>query len=69
MLLKHFNFAGGDDITTAGSFQFDFKAVEAATDNFSERNKLGQGGFGEVYKVYLPVHWASWLVGNICYIS
>lgn len=56
MLLKHFNFAGGDDITTAGSFQFDFKAVEAATNNFSERNKLGQGGFGEVYKVNLLVH-------------
>ncbi|CAF2130854.1 cysteine-rich receptor-like protein kinase 5 [Brassica napus] len=45
---------GGDDITTAGSFQFDFKAVEAATDNFSERNKLGQGGFGEVYKGTFP---------------
>ncbi|KAF2531691.1 hypothetical protein F2Q70_00032948 [Brassica cretica] len=54
MLLKHFNFAGGDDITTAGSFQFDFKAVEAATDNFTERNKLGQGGFGEVYKGTFP---------------
>ncbi|KAF3485903.1 hypothetical protein F2Q69_00057239 [Brassica cretica] len=53
-LLKHFNFAGGDDITTAGSFQFDFKAVEAATNNFSERNKLGQGGFGEVYKGTFP---------------
>ncbi|CAF2027102.1 cysteine-rich receptor-like protein kinase 5 isoform X4 [Brassica napus] len=45
---------GGDDITTAGSFQFDFKAIEAATNNFSERNKLGQGGFGEVYKGTFP---------------
>ncbi|CAN6914211.1 unnamed protein product [Brassica oleracea] len=45
---------GGDDITTAGSFQYDFKAVEAATNNFSERNKLGQGGFGEVYKGTFP---------------
>ncbi|CAH8354004.1 unnamed protein product [Eruca vesicaria subsp. sativa] len=36
-----------DDITTAGSLQFDFKAIEAATDNFSEDNKLGQGGFGQ----------------------
>nr|VDC74889.1 unnamed protein product [Brassica rapa] len=42
-----------DDITTAGSLQFDFKAIEAATDNFSETNKLGQGGFGQVYKLQL----------------
>ena len=42
-----------DDITTAGSIQFDFKAIEAATDKFSETNKLGQGGFGQVYKVLL----------------
>ncbi|KAL1190774.1 putative cysteine-rich receptor-like protein kinase 23 [Cardamine amara subsp. amara] len=39
-----------DDITTAGSLQFDFKAIEAATDKFSEYNKLGEGGFGQVYK-------------------
>ncbi|XP_013683932.2 cysteine-rich receptor-like protein kinase 18 isoform X4 [Brassica napus] len=32
------------------SVQFDLKTIEAATSNFSERNKLGQGGFGEVYK-------------------
>ncbi|KAJ0247117.1 Serine-threonine/tyrosine-protein kinase [Hirschfeldia incana] len=32
------------------SVQFDFKTIEAATSNFSERNKLGEGGFGEVYK-------------------
>ncbi|CAN6921178.1 unnamed protein product [Brassica oleracea var. botrytis] len=43
----------GEDITTAGSLQFDFKAIKAATDKFSEGNKLGQGGFGLVYKVLL----------------
>ncbi|CAA0396227.1 unnamed protein product [Arabidopsis thaliana] len=40
----------GNDITTAGSLQFDFKAIEAATNCFLPINKLGQGGFGEVYK-------------------
>ncbi|KAF8095941.1 hypothetical protein N665_0320s0068 [Sinapis alba] len=45
---------GGDDITTAGSLQFDFKVIEAATDKFSISNKLGQGGFGKVYKGSLP---------------
>lgn len=29
----------------------EFSIVEAATDNFSDSNKLGQGGFGTVYKV------------------
>ncbi|CAF2279944.1 BnaA04g14680D [Brassica napus] len=32
------------------SVQFDLKIIEAATNNFSEHNKLGEGGFGEVYK-------------------
>ncbi|CAL9226544.1 unnamed protein product [Arabidopsis halleri] len=44
----------GDDITNAGSLQFDFKAIEAATNKFSESNKLGQGGFGQVYKGTFP---------------
>ncbi|KAL0890889.1 hypothetical protein Bca101_014872 [Brassica carinata] len=44
----------GDDITTAGSLQFDFKVIEAATNKFSICNKLGQGGFGKVYKGTLP---------------
>jgi hypothetical protein len=30
---------------------YDFSQVLEATDNFSEENKLGQGGFGPVYKV------------------
>ncbi|KAG5113961.1 hypothetical protein JHK82_037230 [Glycine max] len=30
---------------------FDFNTITMATDNFSEANKLGQGGFGIVYRV------------------
>ncbi|XP_077217956.1 cysteine-rich receptor-like protein kinase 10 [Tasmannia lanceolata] len=30
--------------------QFSFTTIRAATDNFSEANKLGQGGFGVVFK-------------------
>ncbi|KAL4312057.1 hypothetical protein GQ457_01G041560 [Hibiscus cannabinus] len=36
------------------SLQFDFDSVVVATDNFSDANKLGQGGFGAVYKGQLP---------------
>ncbi|MCD7467327.1 hypothetical protein HAX54_004719, partial [Datura stramonium] len=45
----------GDDTTSsAESLQYDFSAISAATDNFSNANKLGQGGFGTVYKGKLP---------------
>ena len=30
---------------------FDFAELVVATSNFSEENKLGEGGFGPVYKV------------------
>nr|GMC94599.1 G-type lectin S-receptor-like serine/threonine-protein kinase At4g27290 [Ipomoea batatas] len=30
---------------------FNFKSIEIATNYFSDENKLGQGGFGPVYKV------------------
>lgn len=30
---------------------FDFETIVRATDNFTDYNKLGQGGFGIVYKV------------------
>ncbi|KAL6875792.1 hypothetical protein ACP4OV_013305 [Aristida adscensionis] len=33
---------------------YDFPQVLEATSNFSEENKLGQGGFGPVYKGQLP---------------
>ena len=44
-----------DDLTDVGdveSLQFDLATVEAATDRFSDENKIGQGGFGVVYKVW-----------------
>ncbi|XP_026410132.1 cysteine-rich receptor-like protein kinase 25 [Papaver somniferum] len=45
------NYFGSDmdqqDIQCA---EFDFNIISAATNNFSEDNKLGQGGFGPVYK-------------------
>ncbi|XP_056172139.1 cysteine-rich receptor-like protein kinase 44 [Syzygium oleosum] len=37
-------------LSAAESLQFDFSIIRAATDNFSDSKKLGQGGFGAVYK-------------------
>ncbi|KAI4295814.1 hypothetical protein L6164_035818 [Bauhinia variegata] len=39
-----------DEITTSESLQFDFDSIKVATNNFADSNKLGQGGFGAVYK-------------------
>ncbi|KAD7117333.1 hypothetical protein E3N88_04601 [Mikania micrantha] len=41
---------GTMDISTVESLQYDFNSVKAATNNFSDENKLGRGGFGTVYK-------------------
>ncbi|XVF59137.1 hypothetical protein PTKIN_Ptkin07bG0251400 [Pterospermum kingtungense] len=37
----------------AGPRRFSFKDLVSATNNFSERRKLGEGGFGAVYRGYL----------------
>ncbi|XP_058180562.1 probable L-type lectin-domain containing receptor kinase S.5 [Rhododendron vialii] len=34
--------------------EFQFKDLKKATNNFDEKNKLGQGGFGVVYRGHLP---------------
>ncbi|KAG6691509.1 hypothetical protein I3842_10G066900 [Carya illinoinensis] len=39
-----------NEINSTESLQFDFSMIRVATDNFSDVNKLGQGGFGSVYK-------------------
>jgi hypothetical protein len=34
---------------------FDLMTLQEATEHFSEQNKVGEGGFGTVYKVYTPI--------------
>lgn len=44
---------------------FHLPMIHKATDHFSPHNKIGEGGFGPVYKViYSPFH--IWIVGT-CY--
>uniref|UniRef100_A0A7N2RES7 Protein kinase domain-containing protein n=1 Tax=Quercus lobata TaxID=97700 RepID=A0A7N2RES7_QUELO len=43
-----------NEISTVESLQFDFATIEAATNKFSDDNKLGECGFGQVYKGILP---------------
>ncbi|KAH7837551.1 hypothetical protein Vadar_015086 [Vaccinium darrowii] len=44
----------GDDISAVQSLQYDLGTIQAATNNFSDGNKIGEGGFGPVYKGLLP---------------
>ncbi|OEL30999.1 Cysteine-rich receptor-like protein kinase 25 [Dichanthelium oligosanthes] len=54
--------AGGDpvysteaeDMETVDSMMIDVSTLRAATGDFDESNKLGEGGFGAVYKGVLP---------------
>ncbi|XP_030937652.1 putative receptor-like protein kinase At4g00960 isoform X2 [Quercus lobata] len=39
-----------DEIRSVESLQLGFGTIKVATDDFSDANKLGQGGFGVVYK-------------------
>lgn len=46
-----------ETITGEQSLQFDFDTLQDATNNFSDDNKIGSGGFGNVYKVELYKFW------------
>ncbi|KAK9681693.1 hypothetical protein RND81_10G020800 [Saponaria officinalis] len=39
-----------NEVEVDDSLQFDFDTIKAATNDFSDANKLGRGGFGAVYK-------------------
>ena len=42
-----------------GPVNYKYNDLKSATKNFSEENKLGEGGFGDVYKVKLKKPKAS----------
>ncbi|KAL2931184.1 Cysteine-rich receptor-like protein kinase 10 [Bienertia sinuspersici] len=54
ILMQH-GFAGDEDLTLE-SLQYDLTLLQSATNNFSNENKLGEGGFGIVYKVLPLIH-------------
>ncbi|CAD6333403.1 unnamed protein product [Miscanthus lutarioriparius] len=43
-----------EEMRSSEPLTYDLSTLRAATDNFSEENKLGEGGFGPVYKSTLP---------------
>jgi hypothetical protein len=43
-----------EDIHNIDSLIIDISTLRAATANFDEDNKLGEGGFGAIYKGILP---------------
>ena len=56
----------------AESLQYSFETIRIATDDFSAANKLGQGGFGPVYRVSLIkrlILYLACIVLLICYIK
>uniref|UniRef100_A0A2N9EM35 Protein kinase domain-containing protein n=1 Tax=Fagus sylvatica TaxID=28930 RepID=A0A2N9EM35_FAGSY len=48
--LLQLDFGTIDATSSVESLLLDFGTIKIATDNFSDANKLGQGGFGAVYK-------------------
>ena len=60
--LKYFFHLTFDDSTSIQEFDttknselpfFELSSIAVTTDNFSDANKLGQGGFGSIYKVVI----------------
>ena len=42
-----------NNITRKSSLLFDLPTIKETTNNFSSANKVGEGGFGTVYKVVM----------------
>ncbi|KAM3215615.1 hypothetical protein ACQJBY_067570 [Aegilops geniculata] len=48
------NETSSDDIPSIDSLLLDLSTLQVATDDFAEHKRLGEGGFGVVYKGELP---------------
>jgi hypothetical protein len=51
-LFDRFLFLIGLEGIEIQTVSFTLKQIKAATDNFDPANKIGEGGFGPVYKVF-----------------
>lgn len=67
-------FSGPGDVSVEGPPEtgtelalFNFSCVAVATNNFSDENKLGEGGFGHVYKV-ISLQQKRYIVFFLCLI-
>ena len=40
--------------------RFDYEDLREATDDFDVKNKIGEGGFGQVFKVRNNPHLFNW---------
>jgi len=49
--MRKYDDEGEEEMTIADSLQYNFDIIRMATSDFSDSNKLGQGGFGIVYRV------------------
>lgn len=50
-LRRFYNYIRTDKKMNTELHHFTFQSISSATNNFSSTNKLGEGGFGAVYKV------------------
>ena len=48
---------------------FSFESISVATNNFSTENKLGEGGFGPVYKVNSSLSLSHSLANPFCPVN
>ena len=60
---------GNDNDNSGEIYYFDLITILAATNNFSDANKLGEGGFGPVYKVKRLFIFGIYMFGNYLIIS
>lgn len=47
---------------------YPYKELRAATTDFSQTNKIGEGGFGSVYKVNTDVLFNIYFISSFCMI-